>query len=78
MASVELNFLKRGGALGVGFCGPVRVHFSTLEVRGVVLNFMMSKSGAPQTLARDRVEGLTLTLARTPPPPLTRTPYPYP
>ena len=78
MASVELSFLKRGGALGIGFCGPVRVNFSTLEVRGVVLNFMMSKSGAAQTLARDRVERLTLTLARTPPPPLTRTPYPYP
>ena len=78
MASVELNFLKRGGALGVGFCGPVRVNFSTLEVRGVVLNFMMSKSGAAQTLARDRVQGGTLTLTRTPPPPLTLSPYPYP
>ena len=76
MASVELNFLKRGGALGVSFCGPVRVNFSTLEVRGVVLNFMMSKSGAPQTSARDRVEGLTLTLTQTPPPPLTLTPHP--
>ena len=56
VASVELNFLKKSG-VGVAFCGPVRVRFSTLEVRRVDLNFMMSKSG------EFNINGLVRTLA---------------
>lgn len=56
VASVELNFLKKIGA-SIAFCGPVRVRFSTLEVRRVDLNFMMSKSG------EFNINGLVRTLA---------------